>query len=351
MKKHLTLSELTAPIWQGGVIYGETVYPLELPSLYESGLPLLYSAEEILSVRGGSRLQAYENGADYTLENGRLMLKKGKIPTIPLSAYYPAEREEGKVFDRTGGGYILFSETPLLHSSQLSVTYRTGEAWAGPVPPRRGGSLPRTSRAQRDGGSLAVLFYGDSITTGANSSGTMRTPPYTDDWCRLTVRAMEKLSGNGGISMVNTAVGGTDAKWGAENAEERAASKLPDLAVIAFGMNDASEKVPPEEYGENIKKIISAVRARKPECEFVLVATTLANEEVNGFAGRQREYLPVLSKIAAEAEGIAVADMTSMHEYLLSKKRFYDMTGNNVNHPNDFIARVYAQVVLETIKV
>ena len=31
----------------------------------------------------------------------------------------------------------------------------------------------------------------------------------------------------------------------------------------------------------------------------------------------------------------------------LYKKRFQDMTSNNTNHPNDFLARIYAQAILE----
>jgi len=40
-----------------------------------------------------------------------------------------------------------------------------------------------------------------------------------------------------------------------------------------------------------------------------------------------------------------VAPVTSIHQHILNFKRYYDMTGNNVNHPNDFMARVYTQVV------
>ena len=36
---------------------------------------------------------------------------------------------------------------------------------------------------------------------------------------------------------------------------------------------------------------------------------------------------------------------------LLEKKRFFDMTGNNVNHPNDFLASVYAQTILKILGV
>jgi hypothetical protein len=42
--------------------------------------------------------------------------------------------------------------------------------------------------------------------------------------------------------------------------------------------------------------------------------------------------------------------MTAVHGSLLSKKSYADMTGNNINHPNDYLARVYAQTLLTTVK-
>ncbi len=41
----------------------------------------------------------------------------------------------------------------------------------------------------------------------------------------------------------------------------------------------------------------------------------------------------------------AVANFQSAHKYLLKTKGYSDLTGNNVNHPNDFLIRLYAQVV------
>jgi hypothetical protein len=43
--------------------------------------------------------------------------------------------------------------------------------------------------------------------------------------------------------------------------------------------------------------------------------------------------------------------MTDMHSALLQKKRLFAMTGNNVNHPNDFLASVYAQTILKILGV
>ncbi len=40
-----------------------------------------------------------------------------------------------------------------------------------------------------------------------------------------------------------------------------------------------------------------------------------------------------------------MVDMTGVHQELLKFKLFRDMTGNNVNHPNDFLHRWYAQEI------
>jgi hypothetical protein len=38
--------------------------------------------------------------------------------------------------------------------------------------------------------------------------------------------------------------------------------------------------------------------------------------------------------------------MTSLWADLLKRKAWHDLTGNGVNHPNDFGHRLYAQVIL-----
>ena len=41
--------------------------------------------------------------------------------------------------------------------------------------------------------------------------------------------------------------------------------------------------------------------------------------------------------------------MTSVSKYIHQQKRYRDTTGNNVNHPSDFLARAYAQVIYQTV--
>ena len=82
-----------------------------------------------------------------------------------------------------------------------------------------------------------------------------------------------------------------------------------------------------------------------PDVEFVLVAPMLGNPEwvhtPPEMFGRYRDALATLC-----TPEVALADVTRLWEDLLRRKRYHDLTGNGVNHPNDWGHRLYAQVVL-----
>ena len=66
-----------------------------------------------------------------------------------------------------------------------------------------------------------------------------------------------------------------------------------------------------------------------------------------------RNYHAVYPGLLAEAEekweGVGVADVTAAHTEILARKKFQDTTSSNTNHPNDFMHRIYAQVLLRTL--
>jgi hypothetical protein len=41
--------------------------------------------------------------------------------------------------------------------------------------------------------------------------------------------------------------------------------------------------------------------------------------------------------------------VTSVSKAILERKDFQDTTGNNINHPNDYFYRMYAQTLLQTL--
>lgn len=331
-----------SPLWLGNIVYNETLMFVEDEDGLAPPAPLLFTPDEILSVRSFDLAVKYERDIDYTVQNGCIVLtENSRIFKWCHHNYYPTAAIPGGTFEKTGGGFIAFGEGDTFFKTQVAVTYRHTQQWQGIVPGNKGGRLEKTRSKLVNKKALTIVYYGDSITTGANSSNTQA--PFTPIWTTLVTETIAEHFANPNVIEINTALGGTNAKWGATNAKELVVAHKPDLAVIAFGMNDANTNS--AKYAYNIGKIICAVRKADKDAEFILVSPMLANKEVKGFYGNQYKFECTLRQFEYFDNGIAVAPVWSMHKYILRKKRYYDLTGNNVNHPNDFLARVYAQTV------
>ena len=100
-------------------------------------------------------------------------------------------------------------------------------------------------------------------------------------------------------------------------------------------------------FRNKIEKLMEKISAKNPDCEFVIIVPMLPNDEAIPFRADITNYRYEIEKL--EKEGVVMANMTEIHEYLLTKKRFCDMTGNNINHCNDYLTRWYAQTVLRTL--
>lgn len=332
-----------SPVWAGTTAYDETVWPIAGQDGTMADLPLLYQADEILSVQNLSRSVTYQQGRDYTLVNGKLHIPSGStIPVMPYADYHPSSG----TFQSSKGGYIYWpGETTDIISRQIYVTYKHSDAWPFATPGDQSSQLPNTLAKLRAGGTLNMVFYGDSITQGYNSSAFLNTAPYEPSWSGLVTQAIGQAFPRAKVNMTNTAVAGQTSDWGAQNVESRVNAYNPDLVVIAFGMNDHCTA---DAFVANMRTIMNAAKAKNPNCEFVLVSTTLPNPDAVGFLDKQEQYGPAMIS-QLKGAGVTVADMTAMHKNLLTKKAFGDMTGNNVNHPNDYLCRVYAQTVYRTI--
>ena len=117
----------------------------------------------------------------------------------------------------------------------------------------------------------------------------------------------------------------------------------PDLVLLAFGMNDSAGR-PAAQYQANIRGMVDAVRKALPDAEFILVATMLGNKDWTVLhQDLFPQYRDALAKLCGP--GVALADMTSIWADMFKHKEDWDVTGNGVNHPNDFGHRLYAQVL------
>ena len=339
------LETYVRPFWLGDTVVNETVMFVGR----EDEAPLLYEDAELISVRSYDLRTEYEEGRDYTFEGGKLRLtEETRIPCWTEEEYYPALPIPDGSFPCTvpGKNNIVFGEGDTFCSRQIAVTYRHASRWEDMVPEPQTEKFSGFLGKLADKEQVSMVFYGDSITTGANSSKVIGVQPSAESWPDMVRRFLEIRYGVR-IQSYNTAVGGTTTAWGLQNVETSVNVHSPDLLVLGFGMNDIG--LSPELYRSQIAGIISAVRAKNPECEILLVSTMLPNEEVSGFYGNQVRFEDELLALAEEDGQTGVACVTTQHRQLLRHKRYYDMTGNNVNHPNDFLARLYAQTILTTL--
>jgi len=163
-------------------------------------------------------------------------------------------------------------------------------------------------------------------------------PPYPD----LVVAQLGATYG-ADITLRNRAIAGWNVERGLLDLDSLLTTQ-PDLVIIAYGMNDVSAR-DPEGFRRGIAKMLTRIREANAETEVILVAPMLGNAN---WSHTPRDMFPRYRAALASltGPGVALADMTGVWEELLKHKREIDLTGNGVNHPDDFGHRLYAQVIL-----
>ncbi len=344
------LDKYVVPFWEGNVMEDESCFVMEDEEGNILPISLLYKADEIIKVTDYTLTVTYEEGKDYALKDGKLIiLKGGKIPAIKHKDFYLDEQIEGKCFTRHDGKWLAFAEWVLMYPYQIAVTYKHSDKWGRYIPEARGADLKNFIRKLENKEPVKILVYGDSISAGANATSLKEgMKPGLPKWDALIVRELKKKYGYEDITFVNTSVGGKASGWGLETVEENAVVHNADLAIIGFGMNNSGTPLP--DFKKDIEEICKAIRAGKKDADIVLLATMCPNKLLKGFWGNQPYQQYVLNELAESFENMVVCNMTEYHKAMLETKKFEDMTGNNVNHPNDFLIRGYAQCILKTLE-
>ena len=362
------LKDSLSPLWKGDVMQYESFAVVRDPD-EEVTVSLLYPVEEILSLTDATREYTAVEGQDYRLENGKLIIPAtSKLPYFTHAEMFPEKRVIGKNFPCVNGGFIVFQEGNFMHRHQSVISYRHSGSWQGPIPGSCLDKLPRTAQKLAEGGELNLLLFGDSISCGWNSSANTQVPPYAPAWYDQMNAGLEERYPHVKINFSNPSKGGMGSGWGVENVENLCCDKAYDLCLIAFGMNDGSMKLSGADFAANLQKCMDAIGKTSPDCEFILVLPIYPNRlsaydhiwrelpedydvtkiELTPVYGTHDEYPPAL--YAMVKEHVAVANVGEVHKYLLEHKNYLDMTGNNTNHPNDFLARIYAQTLLAALE-
>lgn len=334
-----------APYWKGDAISNESVQMISTSGGVAQA-PLLYVPTGSIVVKNSALTTTYTQGTDWTYDatSNSIRLTAGSAAASMTSAEFSPSTAPTGCFlvSKPAGGSALGCEGAYLHNRQLAVSYtHAGTGWTGAAPAYQGALLPKSVAKLTAGSPIGVTLYGDSISVGHSSTSSFGGAPNMPNWGTLSMVELQ-TNYRSKVTFRNPSVAGKDSAWGATNASSLVAAAHPDLVVIAFGMNDGTGSVSASAFKANVQSIMNTVTAVNADAEFVLVAPTLANPETS-YAGSQSSYKAALDQLAGP--GVVVMDMTGMHETLLTKKRFQDMTGNNINHPNDFLSRAYAQAL------
>ena len=324
--------------WQSDLMSNETVMMLAPARGGVAEAQLLWPAIEVLSVRDSTLGVELRNGTDFTYEAGTLRLAQGLTQyALPMA-------------DLSVEGQPRLEEDHWYHRHQLVVTYlHEPGLWTGPLPAFR---LERLrAKLGVPGAPIRVSILGDSIARGYSASGFSTdmfeaAPPYLATWPQVVACRMQQRYG-ANVVLNNASLAGSTSDWGRQVIRSTVSVTAPDLVVIAFGMNDGSLGVAADSFERNIQAMIDDVRVLNPTADFIIVAPMLAHPGWAA-AGDQAQYLPVLTALA-DRNGAALVDMTTTHSLLLTTKRYADMTGNGVNHPNDFLSRWYGYLVSAAI--
>jgi lysophospholipase L1-like esterase len=324
------------PFWEGDTVYNETVLLYSTGGGPASGR-LLYSPDKVLSVRDYRLDTVYRKGIDYDVKGNMILRRPGS-----KMAFFTDKNFEPR---RDLAWYNL-------QMRWVVVTYTHHDRWAGPVPGYQGDRLTGLMTRLHAGGLLTIVAYGMSITRGMDVSGYDKEKPYMPTYASLFVSGFCRWY-HSAARLCNAALPGSTVAWGAEHAEQYVNPLHPDLVILDFGMNDFW-RLTPQAFGDSVRTIIRKVRAASPDVAFLLLANmkfdpdyVLESDVHRAFyVGNLAGYAGELK--AMEGPGVAVLDMTEVSAAIYARKKPKDCLVNPL-HPNDYMARWYAQGMLAVI--
>lgn len=346
---HETLADmkLFVPSWSWPNVYRESSVLLKQKPDGPPVARLAFPASEILEVASADRQHRYQVAKDVSLSKNGLLLtftNHQPIPAIAATDQFPPKDSPNSYRHRVGNPEqnLLYRPGRWFHDHNIEVTYRTKNH---PEPLAVSGSLPKTLARLEGKKKLTIGVSGDSISTGLDASGMTKAYPFQPGYPDL-VAAQLRAMFRSEVVLHNRAVSGWSVANGVTDLPKLLESK-PDLVIVAYGMNDVGRK-DPRWYGQRTREIIDRVRKDLPETEIILVSSMLGNSEwvhtPREMFAKYREELKALT-----GEGIALADVTAVWHLLLKNKHDLDLTGNGLNHPNDFGHRLYAQAILQLV--
>lgn len=336
-------TEMMRPFWTGDTIYKEAVV-LKGPG---SGSPLLYRPKQVLSVTNYNGSVVYKEDVDFQIVGRNIT----QVSSAPSRTYVAKQGQRG---NGTPNGLINVAAT-----SWTYVTYIPDRSdW---VEPRatwesKAHLLPRTTELLRQGKPLVVQALGMSLTAGLNVSGFAGDPknfpptdPYMRSYVDLFCEELRQAYGSN-VTLFNSSCGGKTISWADKYCTALVNPNNPDVVIIDMGMNDIWGLTTESSFRASLESTIAKIKTGCPNAEFLLIGNMLPDVAGAGAPadGEIWMYRFLNALKTQEKAGCAVFDMTTMSDKLFDRKSPACFTSNSL-HPNDYMARWYAQGMAQLI--
>ena len=317
-------------VFGGDMVYSEPVYS----TVNKLGDNLLFQPKGVVSVYNPVSGMALKKDTDYTVDGKLITINPSRFVQVAPENFTDPLIPDPRINFRLKEDYNQY---------QYPVTYEKNES----LPLYISGDVNNLRKMISESDDLKVTFFGDSITfidEYINKPSDFTQPPYA-----YLVNAYMAVMKGDGYKWYNPSVKG----WNTNNAvsviNERFLKHDSDLYILAFGMNDAVD-VTPETYLSNIETLIKAVKAKRPDAYILIESSTLPNPD---WTLPHHEYFKIyengISNLTNKYDKVVFLDLTSTWRDIFSRKNYWSMTMNGINHPNDFGHRVIAEALLTTL--
>ncbi len=334
------LNQYLQPFWKSDTVFNELV----LLSGINSTARLMFTPKKMISVTNYNFSQSFIQNTDYSINGNQI-----KQLTSKISASYSVTA--GKKGNGQPNGLMNVKPT-----SWVCVTYIPDRAdWKGSnLLQYKGDKLPGAMAKLKAGAPLTIQAYGMSITAGLNVSGFAGddknftpTQPYMHSYVDLLETALENKFGSN-ITMINGSCGGKMVSWIDQYCESMVVPNKPDLVILDMGMNDIWGTTSNVAFKNSMQSCINKIKAANPSTEFILIGNMLPDVASQGAPSNGDVLMyGFLSQLKSlESTGIAVFDMTTLSDSIYRRKGAKHCHSNSL-HPNDYLARWYAQGLAE----
>ena len=345
--KQLPGLQLLQGPWDEGDVHRESVLFVRGAD-GKTSAKLLFDADRVLAVQGADGVRSFEVARDYQIApdgSGLLLPNGSRIPFLEETELFRPKGSANSIGPRAGHpeSNLLFDNGRFFHDRQVEFSYvPRGASWDAYRPAFAGGRLKGTIGKLKAKQAVTIALSGDSISEGYNASEYSKAPPFMPPYPTLLAAQLEQTYGTK-VAMHNHAVAGWSSGQGVNDLDTLLKIK-PDLIVIAYGMNDVGRRNP-QAFKANVETMLRRISEANPATEVILVSTMTGNPDWVATPPEMfSAYRDALATL--EGPGVAFADVTSVWQRLMKRKRHIDVTGNGVNHPNDYGHRVYAQTIL-----